>query len=65
MMELRNPDVEWMKKLLADIERSRGDPQIAALMDDQRGGWAADSREAADAIDADLVPFVRPLHRDY
>jgi hypothetical protein len=26
-------DVEWMKKILADLERYRHDPQIAALMD--------------------------------
>jgi hypothetical protein len=25
--------VEWIKKVLADLERDRGNPQIAALMD--------------------------------
>lgn len=32
-MKLRDPDVEWIKKILADLERNRSDPQIAALMD--------------------------------
>ena len=32
-MKPRDPNVEWVKKILADIERYRSDPQIAALMD--------------------------------
>lgn len=61
-MELRNPDVEWMRKILADLERSRNDPQIAALMDDQRGDWVSPGT----AVDADIVPLVhRPSQRDY
>jgi hypothetical protein len=32
-MKPRDPDVVWIKKILADIERYRNDPQIAALMD--------------------------------
>ena len=28
-----DPDVERVKKMLADIERYRNDPQIAAVMD--------------------------------
>ena len=36
-MKPRHPNLEWIKKVLADLERSRGDPQIAALMDRQMG----------------------------
>ena len=32
-MKPRDLDVEWVKKILADLERNRSDPQIAALMD--------------------------------
>jgi hypothetical protein len=65
MMQVRKPDIEWMRKILADIERSRGDPQIAALMDDQLGDWVA-APKPAHAVDADLVPFaLRSSHRDY
>jgi hypothetical protein len=32
-MKPRHPNVEWIKKVLADLERERGNPQIAALMD--------------------------------
>ena len=32
-MKPRHPNVEWIKKILADLERDRGNPQIAALMD--------------------------------
>lgn len=32
-MKPRHPNVEWIKKVLADLERDRGNPQIAALMD--------------------------------
>jgi hypothetical protein len=32
-MKPRDLDVEWIKKILADLERNRSDPQIAALMD--------------------------------
>jgi hypothetical protein len=34
-MKPRHPNVEWIKKVLADLERDRGDPQIAAVMDRQ------------------------------
>ncbi len=32
-MKPRHPNVEWIKKVLADLERDRSNPQIAALMD--------------------------------
>jgi hypothetical protein len=37
-MKSRHPNVEWIKKVLADLESNRGDPQIAALIDRQMGG---------------------------
>jgi hypothetical protein len=36
-MKPRHPNLEWIKKVLADLERNRGDPQIAALMGRQMG----------------------------
>jgi hypothetical protein len=36
-MKPRHPNLEWIKKVLADLECNRGDPQIAALMDRQMG----------------------------
>jgi hypothetical protein len=33
-MKPRHPNLDWMKKVLADLERYRGDPQVAALMGD-------------------------------
>jgi hypothetical protein len=27
-----HPDLDWIKKVLADLERHRGDPQIDAFM---------------------------------
>jgi hypothetical protein len=35
-MKPRHPNLEWIKKVLADLERE-GDPQIAAFMDRQMG----------------------------
>jgi hypothetical protein len=31
-MKSRNPNLDWMRKLLADLESCRADPQIAVLM---------------------------------
>jgi hypothetical protein len=31
-MKSRNPNLDWMRKVLADLERSSSDPQVAALM---------------------------------
>jgi hypothetical protein len=36
-MKPRHPSLEWIKKVLADLERDRGNPQIAALIDRQMG----------------------------
>jgi hypothetical protein len=40
-MKPRHPNLEWMRKVLADLERDRGNPQIAALMDRQIGDHQA------------------------
>jgi hypothetical protein len=40
-MKPRHPSLEWIKKVLADLERDRGNPLIAALMDRQMGGHQA------------------------
>jgi hypothetical protein len=44
-MKQRHPNLEWMKKILADLERHRGDPQIAALMGDLVETSAGPARE--------------------
>jgi hypothetical protein len=31
-MTSRNPNLDWMRKVLADLESSRSDPRIAELM---------------------------------
>jgi hypothetical protein len=31
-MKPRNPNLDWMRKVLADLESSRSDPRIAELM---------------------------------
>jgi len=31
-MKPRNSNLDWMRKILADLEESRGDPRIAELM---------------------------------
>jgi hypothetical protein len=33
-MKPRSPNLEWMRKLLADLESDRSDPQIALLLAD-------------------------------
>jgi hypothetical protein len=36
-MKLRHANLEWIEKVFADLERNRGDPQIAALRERQTG----------------------------
>jgi hypothetical protein len=58
-MKSRNPNLDWMRKILADLERSRSDPQIAALM--------AGLNEPSPKFGADVEPeyFGLPSeHRD-
>jgi hypothetical protein len=33
-MKARHPNLDWMRKVLADLERDRLDPQIAVLLGD-------------------------------
>jgi hypothetical protein len=44
-MKPRHPNLEWIKKVLADLERNQGDPQIAALMNRQMGELVETSLE--------------------
>jgi hypothetical protein len=46
-MKPRHPNLEWIKKVLADLECDRGDPQIAALMDRQMDEMVESSPEHA------------------
>jgi len=46
-MKPRHPNLEWIKKVLADLECNRGDPQIAALMDRQMDEMVESSPEPA------------------
>ena len=56
-MKPRHPDVEWIKKVLADIESDRGDPQIAALIDRHMGGRVEISSQPARGLEAAQEPF--------
>ncbi|HEY6258930.1 MAG TPA: hypothetical protein VIY51_24400 [Xanthobacteraceae bacterium] len=51
-MKPHDPDLEWIKKILADLERNRNDPQIAALM------GAATSPEHPHAVETVAEPLV-------
>lgn len=58
-MKLGDPDREWIRKILADLERNRSDPQIAALIDGHTSdrsnfdpGNFAHAAESAPGIDA-------------
>jgi hypothetical protein len=46
-MKQRQPNLEWIKKVLADLERDRGDPQIDALVRGLIGTPAEPVREPA------------------
>jgi len=56
-MKPRHPNVEWIKKVLADIESDRGDPQIAALIDRHMGGRVEISSQPARGLEAAQDPF--------
>ena len=51
-MKPRNPNLEWIKKVLADLESNRGDPRIAAVMGDLAGPVAEPVREVEPAQQA-------------
>jgi hypothetical protein len=46
-MKPRHPNLEWIKTVLADLERNQGDPQIAAVMDRQMGDLVETSAKPA------------------
>ena len=50
-MKPRHPNLEWIKKVLADIERDRGDPQIAALIDRHMGDLVETASEPARGVE--------------
>jgi hypothetical protein len=60
-MKPRHPNVEWIRKVLADLERDRGNPQIAALMDRQMGGHQTNEPAVTAATPARSVMLVHEL----
>lgn len=53
-MKPRDIDVESIKKILADLERNRSDPQIAALMDMSEA--ASPARRSENAVEGARSP---------
>jgi hypothetical protein len=52
-MKPSHPNLEWIKKVLADLERNRGDPRIAAVMDRHMGDLleaSSPSQRGADSV---------------
>jgi hypothetical protein len=60
-MKPRHPNLEWIKKVLADLERDRGNPQIAALMDRQMGGHQTNEPAEISAPSGRRVKLVHEL----
>jgi hypothetical protein len=56
-MKPRHPSVEWIKKVLADLEGDRGNPQIAALMDRGIDALAMTAPEPACGLQPAQEPF--------
>jgi hypothetical protein len=56
-MKPRHPNLEWIKKVLADLERNRGDPQIAAIMDRQMGSLVETSADPIRGVEPVQEPF--------
>ena len=54
-MKLRDAAVEWIKKILADLELNRSDPQIAALMDMSEA--ASPARGVENALERAVSPL--------
>jgi hypothetical protein len=61
-MKPRHPSLEWIKKVLADLERDRGNPLIAALMDRQMGGHQTTDLAEVSAPAARSIKLVPELH---
>jgi len=51
-MKSRHPNLEWIKKVLADLESNRADPQIAAIMDRQMGDLVETSPEPMRGVES-------------
>jgi len=62
-MKPRHPNVEWIKKVLADLERNRCDPQIAALMDRQMGDLVGIASEPVRGGEPAQEPFGKSSSR--
>jgi hypothetical protein len=60
-MKPRHPNVEWIKKVLADLERDRGNPQIAAVMDRQMAGHQTSEPAVTAVTPARRVRLVHEL----
>jgi hypothetical protein len=59
-MKPHDLDVECFKKILADLERNRSDPQIAALMDMSKSDMsegATPERRAESAVERTMLPI--------
>ncbi|HWF95146.1 MAG TPA: hypothetical protein VG291_09345 [Xanthobacteraceae bacterium] len=56
-MKRRPPNVEWIKKVLADLERDPGNPQIADLMDRGADALAVTAPEPVYGLQSAREPF--------
>ena len=56
-MKPRPPNVEWIKEVLADLERDRGNPQIADLTDRGADALAVTAPEPVYALQPAQEPF--------
>jgi hypothetical protein len=55
-MKPRHPNLEWIKKVLADLERNRGDPRIAALMDREMGDHQMGDHQMSELVETSSEP---------
>ena len=65
-MASRNPNLDWMRKVLADLESSRSDPRIADLMaglTQPSPSIAADVEASPESFDGASVPAFRRSKR--
>jgi hypothetical protein len=62
-MKPRHPNLEWIKTVLADLERNQGDPQIAVVMDRQMGDLVETSSKPARSVKPAQAPLRNSLKR--
>jgi hypothetical protein len=65
-MQPRNPNLDWMRKVLADLESSRSDPRIAELMvglTQPSPSIAADVEANSESVVGMSVPALRRAKR--